>query len=112
MHVNATLHVPCRKPPNKKVSGKEDTNGIVEMDGKRACGQEVDTNSSSPHPPAARAPTPPRVCKKSRDGEGEGGKTMYRVVRVQRRRERFERCSSGRLQTNTDATLGQKGAAI
>lgn len=37
--------------------------------------QEVDTNSSSPHPPAARAPTPPRVCKKSRDVEGEGRKT-------------------------------------
>lgn len=37
-------------------------------------------------------------------------KNTYRVVRGQGRK-RLERFSSGRLQTNTDATLGQKAAA-
>lgn len=43
--------------------------------------QVADTNSSSPHPAAARAPTPPRVCEKAEtEDEEEGRKTCTKSV--------------------------------
>lgn len=38
MHVNATMRMQVQTPPPKKrLSGKGDTNGTVEVDGKRTC---------------------------------------------------------------------------
>lgn len=78
----------------EKVSGKTQKQDRLKVDS----AQEVDTNSSSPRPAAARAPTPSRVCKIKRaeteEGRGRGKKNMYKVGRVQRRRERFERSSN------------------
>lgn len=51
------------------------------------------------------------LCKKEQRRRRGGKKNMYKVGGVQGRRERLERSSSGRRQTNTEATLGQTAAA-